>query len=131
MINPYGSKLQNRSQLIQPDLDLDDAHDISQLTTVPHLTSPHNQHITYFISPRNQPHDIKTDHITTTANHHHGSAEGCCAQKPRFGHGTAWSPCAHDRHILSLAYSLFPFETAASGLPALLVCIFYVRVLWR
>ena len=40
-------------------------HDTSQLTTLPHPTSPHNQPH-YFISPRNQPHDIKTGHITTT-----------------------------------------------------------------
>ena len=40
------------------------SHDMSQLTTLPHLTSPHNRP-DYFISPRNQLHDIITHHITT------------------------------------------------------------------
>ena len=108
----------------QPDLDLDDAHDTSQLTTVPHLMSPHNQPH-YFISPRNQPHDIKTDHITTTAHHHHGTAEGCCAQKPQWGHRTSWSSCAHDRQVLSLELPSAKFKTPdrrwccdAQGTPA-------------
>ena len=39
-------------------------HATSQLTTVAHPTSPHNQPH-YCISPRKQLHDIKTGHITT------------------------------------------------------------------
>ncbi len=63
-------------------------HDISQLTTLPHLTSPHNQP-QYFIAPCNQPHQNRSPH------HHHGTAEGSFTQKPRFGHRSGWSPCAH------------------------------------
>ena len=54
-----------------------------------HITSPH------VTSPRNQPHDIKTGHITTTAHHHHAMAERWCTQKNRFGHRTGSCPCAH------------------------------------
>ena len=50
-----------------------------------------------FISPRNQPHDIITHHITSTAHYHHGTAEGLFTQKARFGHRTGWSPCAHSK----------------------------------
>ena len=63
-------------------------HDISQLTTLPHLTSPHNQP-QYFIAPCNQPHQNRSPH------HHHGTAEGSFTQKTRFGHRSGWSPCAH------------------------------------
>ena len=63
-------------------------HDISQLTTLPHLTSPHNQPH-YFIAPCNQPHQNRSPH------HHHGTAEGSFTQKTRFGHLSGWSPCAH------------------------------------
>ena len=63
-------------------------HDISQLTTLPHLTSPHNQPH-YFIAPCNQPHQNRSPH------HHHGTAEGSFTQTTRFGHRSGWSPCAH------------------------------------
>ena len=63
-------------------------HDISQLTTLPHLTSPHNQPH-YFIAPCNQPHQNRSPH------HHHGTAEGPFTQTTRFGHRSGWSPCAH------------------------------------
>ena len=63
-------------------------HDISQLTTLPHLTSPHNQPH-YFIAPCNQPHQNRSPH------HHHGTAEGSFTQTTRFGHRSRWSPCAH------------------------------------
>ena len=85
-------------------------HDISQRTTLPHLTSPHNQPH-YFISPRSHPHDIMY-HITaqyikidprTTETHPattktpppNGMADGWFTQKNWFGHRTASSPCAH------------------------------------
>ena len=64
------------------------SHDISQLTTLPHLTSPHNQPH-YFIAPCNQAHQNRSPH------HHHGTAEGSFTQKTRFGHRSGWSPCAH------------------------------------
>ena len=38
-------------------------HDISQLTTLPHLTSPHNQRITSSLPATNH---IKTGHHITT-----------------------------------------------------------------
>ena len=63
-------------------------HDISQLTTLPHLTSPHNQPH-YFIAPCNQPHQNRSPH------HHRGTAEGSFTQTTRFGHRSGWSPCAH------------------------------------
>ena len=105
-------------------------HDISQLTTLPHLTSPHNQPH-YFISPRSQPHDI-TYHITahyitttdTPRKHNqpprkrHHQAEWL---KARFGHRTGWSPCAHSigKFFLCLKV-IFPLKPSASGSPAYL-----------
>ena len=97
-------------------------HDISQLITLPRLTSPHNQPH-YFISPRNQPHQNRSPH------HHHGPAEGSFTQKTRFGHRTGWSPCAHSigKFFLWLLV-LFPFETSAPACPALLALVVVVTV---
>ena len=92
-------------------------HDTLPLTTLTHLTSPHKQpHC--FISPRNQPRDIKTGHITTKAYHHHGTAEGSFTAKKWFGHRAGRSPCAHSRGKFFFCYIvLFPFETSAPGSP--------------
>ena len=84
-------------------------HDISQLTTLPHLTSPHNQPH-YFIAPCNQPHQNRSPH-------HHGTAEGSFTQTTRFGHRSGWSPCAHSIGKYFLWLIVFFFETSAPGLP--------------
>ena len=76
-------------------------HATSQLTTVAHPTSPHNQP-PYFISPHKQLHDVKTGRITTMEQ-----------QKPRSqqrnGLGTALVGRLRTfyRQILSLPYSSF------------------------
>ena len=85
-------------------------HDISQLTTLPHLTSPHNQP-QYFIAPCNQPHQNRSP------QHHHGTAEGSFTQKTRSGHRSGWSPCAHSIGKFFLWLIVFFFETSAPGLP--------------
>ena len=85
-------------------------HDISQLTTLPHLTSPHNEP-QYVIAPCNQPHQNRSPH------HHHGTAEGSFTQKTRFGHRSGWSPCAHSIGKFFLWLIVFFFETSAPGLP--------------
>ena len=85
-------------------------HDISQLTTLPHLTSPHNQPH-YFIAPCNQPHRNRSP------RHHHGTAEGSFTQKTRFGHRSGWSPCAHSIGKFFLWLIVFFFETSAPSLP--------------
>ena len=104
---------------------------LATITTVHHFTPPHNQPH-YFISPRNQPHDIKTDHITTTAHHHHGTAEGCCAQKNSVWASHWLVALAHIIGKVFLWRKVFPFPNFRPRLARLYsVCIFYFRIHWR
>ena len=107
-------------------------HDISRLTTLPHLTSPDNQP-QYCISPRSQPHNITyhitAHHITTTdaprkhnqpppKRHHHERPKA--GANKNFGLGIAL--VGRRVHILWPigtffgVWFFFPFETSAPGL---------------
>ena len=85
-------------------------HAMSQLTTVAHPTSPHNQ-----------PPPTTLLHLTPQAtswhqnrsHYHHGTAESSFTAKKWFGHCAGRS----HRQILSLLYTFFSFETSAPGSP--------------
>ena len=69
-------------------------------------------------SRSNRPHDIKTGQITTTAHHHHGTAEGSFTAKKWFAHRAGRSPCAHSIGKFFPCYTpLFSSETSAPGSP--------------
>ena len=116
-------------------------HDILQLTTLPRLTSPHNQPH-YFISPRSQPHDIilhqiTAHHITTTdtprkrnqipPKHHHQMerlkmAEGWRTQEYLFG-ASHWLVAVRTFYtqILSLAETSAPARQGTTWIFILMV----------
>ena len=71
-------------------------HDISQLTKLPHLTSPHNQPH-YCIAPCNRPHQNRSPH------HHHAPAEGSRARKKKAGQAcrAQTTPDSHYGRVVS------------------------------
>ena len=111
-------------------------HDISQVTTLPHLTSPHN-HPQYCISPRSQPRNI-TYHITAhyitntdtlrkrnqpPPKRQHQTERRKAGAHKHLGLGIALvdRPARFYRQILSLTYSFFPLKLPPPACPALFV----------
>ena len=66
-------------------------HDISQLTKLPHLTSPHNRPH-YFIAPCNRPHQNRSPH------HHPAPAEGSRARKKTARHACRAQTTPHGHY---------------------------------
>ena len=97
-------------------------HDISQLTTLPHLTSPHNQPH-YFIAPCNQPHQKQV----TTSPPWNG-------WRLVHSNNSVWASqslvtlCTFYRQILSLTYSFFSWKLPPPACPALLVNDNYIHL---
>ena len=111
-------------------------HDISQLTTLHHLASPHN-HPQYCISPRSQPLNI-TYHITANYIINTDTLRKRNLPPPKRQHQTEWPkagahkhpglgialvdrPARFYRQILSLTYSFFLWNFPPPACPTLLV----------
>ena len=117
IIGHWQNRRQRQNTTSSNDMTRNDItqHHTSQITTLTHHRSPHNQPH-YFLSITQPTSWHQTTSLQSTWHHNHGTAEGTFTPRNWFGHRAGRSPCALSIGKFFLCYIvLFPFETSAPG----------------